>query len=185
MATGSAPGKVILFGEHAVVYGRPAIAAPVSQLAAIATVTAGEPGSGCVLDLSDIGETIPVTGGSIGQPLALAAQLALETLGVQSPDWRITVHSTIPISSGLGSGAATATAIVRALAAAAGQSLNAAFRPEQAAERPSPAALRVQVSRHHDGVAVQVLKRRGGWVAGPVQLSLDQLLRQTPEPRLS
>lgn len=126
MATGSAPGKVILFGEHAVVYGRPAIAAPVSQLAATAAVTAGEPGSGCVLDLSDLGETIPVTGASIGQPLALAARLALEALGVPSPDWRITVHSTIPISSGLGSGAAAATAIVRALAAAAGQSLDAA-----------------------------------------------------------
>ena len=126
MTTGSAPGKVILFGEHAVVYGRPAIAVPVSQLVATATVTPGAPGSGCVLDLSDIGETVPVTGASTGQPLALVTQLALEALDISPPDWRITLHSTIPVSSGLGSGAAAATAIVRAIAAAAGRSLTPA-----------------------------------------------------------
>ena len=126
MTTGSAPGKVILFGEHAVVYGRPAIAVPVSQVAATATVTPGAAGSGCVLDLTDIGETVPVSGESTMQPLALVTRLTLEALELPTPNWRIVLHSTIPVSSGLGSGAAAATAIVRAVAAAAGRSLTPA-----------------------------------------------------------
>ncbi len=126
MTTGSAPGKVILFGEHAVVYGRPAIAVPVSQVTATATVTPGAAGSGCVLDLSDIGETVPVSGESTLQPLALVTRLTLEALAIPTPDWRITLRSTIPVSSGLGSGAAAATAIVRAVAAAAGRSVTPA-----------------------------------------------------------
>ena len=44
MITASAPGKIILFGEHAVVYGRPAIAAPLSQVRATTQVRAGSDG---------------------------------------------------------------------------------------------------------------------------------------------
>jgi mevalonate kinase len=127
MMEASAPGKIILFGEHAVVYGRPAIAAPVTAVQATATVTPAAPGSGLLLELPDIGERVPVSGASTHVPLAMVAMLALQALGYDlTPDWTLTVRSTIPVASGLGSGAAAATAIVRVLAAAAGATLSPA-----------------------------------------------------------
>ena len=120
--TATAPGKVILLGEHAVVYGRPAIVVPVWQTVATAQVQAGEPGSGCVLVAHDLGETIRLRASGDEQPLALVARLALAELGiVGEPDWRIDLRSTIPIAGGLGSGAAISTALVRAIFAQAGQ----------------------------------------------------------------
>lgn len=127
MVQASASGKIILFGEHAVVYGRPAIAVPVRQVRAVATIAAGQPGSGLMLLLPDIGEQWPVTQQSTTQPLAHVAGLAASQLGLSPlPDWLITLRSTVPVASGLGSGAAAAAAIVRALAAAAGQPLTPA-----------------------------------------------------------
>ena len=124
MFQATAPGKIILFGEHAVVYGRPAIAAPVTGLQAAATVTPGQPGQGVVLELPDVGDRMTVTADAAGRPLAHVTALTLRALHLnQPPDWTITLHSTIPVASGLGSGAAAATAIVRCLAAAAGKSL--------------------------------------------------------------
>ena len=57
IGSGRAPGKVILFGEHAVVYGRPALAVPVTQVQAEAVVEAGEPGAGLTIVAADLGET--------------------------------------------------------------------------------------------------------------------------------
>lgn len=120
----SAPGKIILCGEHAVVYGRPAIAAPVNGVQATATVTPGTPGRGVVLALPDLGRQVALSRETAEQPLAHVAHLALKTLGLHATaDLTITLRSTIPVAGGLGSGAAAATAIVRSLAAAAGQSL--------------------------------------------------------------
>lgn len=124
MFQATAPAKIILFGEHAVVYGRPAIAVPVNRLQATATVTPGDPGRGVVLDLPDVGDRMTVTAEAAGQPLARVTALALQRLQLDPPpDWTITLRSTIPVASGLGSGAAAATAIVRSLAAAAGRAL--------------------------------------------------------------
>ena len=48
-ARATAPGKAILFGEHAVVYGQPAIAVPVTQVRATATIEPALPGQGLTL----------------------------------------------------------------------------------------------------------------------------------------
>ena len=122
MTTATAPGKVILAGEHAVVYGRPAIAAPVWQVVATATVELAAPGAGCTLVASDLGQVLQLTEAGDDEPLAVVARLALARLGVsREPDWRIELRSEIPIASGMGSGAALSTALVRAIFAQLGQ----------------------------------------------------------------
>jgi mevalonate kinase len=134
MTTATAPGKTILVGEHAVVYGRPAIAAPVWQVVATATVTDGPPGAGLRLRAPDVGiefhladEPGDAARGTV-QPLAVVTRLVLERLGLpaepgREPDWVVEVRSQIPIAGGLGSGAALSAALVRALFAHAGQPL--------------------------------------------------------------
>jgi mevalonate kinase len=115
MITASAPGKIILFGEHAVVYGRPAIAVPVMQVQATATIEPND--HGIVIHALDTLQTISIDSARFAptDPLAAIVQLTLKYLDRTSADLSITLRSTIPIASGLGSGAAVSVAIVRAL----------------------------------------------------------------------
>ncbi len=114
--TATAPGKIILFGEHAVVYGRPALAIPVSQVRATCRVEAGTPGSGILLRAPDIDRREYLSAAGDDDPLALAVRRTLQALGIATiPDLTLTVTSTIPIACGLGSGAAISAAIIRAL----------------------------------------------------------------------
>ncbi len=120
----TACGKIILFGEHAVVYGRPAIAVPVTQVQAMALI---EPSTrGLIIHAADLDRTIAVDAANSIDPLVSIVNLTLEHLNCPLPDLAITIHSTIPIASGLGSGAAVSTAIVRALAQWFGARLDAA-----------------------------------------------------------
>lgn len=135
MWEGKAPGKVILFGEHAVVYGRPAIAVPVNGVQAYVTVRPGARGSGIWLECCDLptasgGEMCryPIREAPAGDPLRVAVLLGLTYVGIppaQEPDLVLTITSTIPIARGLGSGAAVTTALLRALAAYFGRPLSA------------------------------------------------------------
>jgi mevalonate kinase len=116
MVEATAPGKVILFGEHAVVYGRAAIAVPVSQVRASAVVCAGDT-AGVRLRAPDLGADFLLGGPAEDEPLATAVRLIQAAAALpQLPDLTITVSSTIPIASGLGSGAAINAALIRALA---------------------------------------------------------------------
>jgi len=116
MVTASAPGKIILFGEHAVVYGQPALAAPVSQVQARAAVVPAR--RGCRLEAPDIHLQSDLADLPLNHPLAAAARAVFTELGIASPPpFRLRVTSSIPVASGLGSGAAVTVAVLRALSA--------------------------------------------------------------------
>lgn len=128
LAVGEAPAKVILTGEHAVVHGYPALAAPVTSLMARASVTIAPPGYGVQIIAHDMRRA-----SRLDEPepaliaLRTAVRLTLDRSQVtDEPDWMVQIRSDIPIARGLGSGAATATATVRAVARGTRLELNPA-----------------------------------------------------------
>ena len=93
---GWAPGKLILSGEHAVVYGEPAIAVPSSL------------GVGITLEEQDTPLVLP----NIDSRLTAAWKEILPPHG-----YKLSIVSDLPIGCGMGSSAAISIATLRALAA--------------------------------------------------------------------
>lgn len=113
----TAPGKIILFGEHAVVYGRPAIAVPVAEVQASAALHPAGSGAGFRITAPDLGKDYDLAEAGPNDPLAAIIQTTLQYLGQAAPpEATLQISSTIPLGRGLGSGAAISTAVVRALA---------------------------------------------------------------------
>jgi mevalonate kinase len=123
-AQASAPGKAILLGEHAVVYGRPALAVPVTRVQATATVTPGTD-EAFWIELPDVGRRYRFEAAPAEDPIAAAARMVLAQAGQAAlPGGTLRIESTIPVAAGLGSGAAVCTAAARALGAALGLALS-------------------------------------------------------------
>lgn len=107
MSVGRGLGKLIVLGEHSVVYGHPALAAAVS-LGTTVTLTP-RPGP-TALSTSDIRDD------RLNEALAVA--LPAEGFGV-------TITTELPVGRGMGSSAALTVALLRAAAAARGEALDA------------------------------------------------------------
>ncbi|MBF0778239.1 mevalonate kinase [Streptococcus cuniculi] len=113
IARGNSTGKIILMGEHAVVYGQPAIAMPFSAVQIMAEVQE----EGQALSVScDFYQGLVHEMPKIWESLKHAIRFSLYRIGAPTdPAIHIEIHSTIPAERGMGSSAAVAAAVARAL----------------------------------------------------------------------
>ncbi|MBI3737727.1 MAG: mevalonate kinase [Chloroflexi bacterium] len=127
----SAPGKIILFGEHAVVYGQPALAVPVTQVHADVEVL-DSPRAGIWINAPDIGLHAKLNSLPSDHPLAAVINNFFPHpnpspkigRGERGEGLEINITSTIPVASGLGSGAAVSVAMIRALSSTVNRPLS-------------------------------------------------------------
>jgi hydroxymethylglutaryl-CoA reductase len=101
----AAPGKVILLGEHAVVYGRTALAASIDRFVEV-TIAAGASSH-----LMAARHAVPLP----------ALERAAELTGLDPAGIAAAAAADLPAGVGLGSSAALSVALIRALARFAGQ----------------------------------------------------------------
>jgi mevalonate kinase len=100
-AVATAPGKVLLFGEHAVVYGHPALAAATDQRTRV--------------EVNCCGDRFTVNGYQIHDRHHSYLQKAVELLWTRKDAVRIQTDGGVPSASGTGSSAALTVAMVAAL----------------------------------------------------------------------
>ncbi len=147
MATSSAPGKVYLFGEHAVVYGEPAVPCAIERRARVTVDQRTDNGLHVhANDLTLDGFTVKYSGGvgdnpdiDVPEPLVESAMGYVEEALKQARDaaghpdagFDVQIESELPLGAGLGSSAAVVVAAIDA----ATRELGVTLDREELAER--------------------------------------------------
>ena len=158
MTTSSAPGKVYLFGEHAVVYGEPAVPCAVGVHASVTVdrrdeglrIRAGElsldgfaveyrPGTS-VPEIDAPADLLAAATSYVGEAVEQARAAAAERDADTATGFELTVDSDIPLGAGLGSSAAVVVATIDAVTRELGVTLpreelaDRAYRVEHAVQ---------------------------------------------------
>jgi mevalonate kinase len=121
-ATVSAPGKTILFGEHAAVYGYPALVTALDHRMKVTARASASLGRGTLrleIPALRIEKTVPLTNElhevrEPGDLAILAVAIGTADLGPRLVGLHLRIDSVIPPGSGFGSSAALAVAVVSA-----------------------------------------------------------------------
>ncbi len=111
-------GKSILFGEHAVVYGYPAIAVPIPALKTTVTIfpLIGKEQQVSIYDAPDLAISAKLSDLPENNVLVHAVKLFKDAYAISTiPSFRLKIKSHIPVASGLGSSASVSVGVVKAL----------------------------------------------------------------------
>ncbi|HGG57093.1 MAG TPA: mevalonate kinase, partial [Nannocystis exedens] len=110
--TAEAFGKVILLGEHSVVYGRPALAAGLPQGLQLRALPLPDSEAQNTLSIPAWALDVVLDRAS-DHPVVRAAIDVIETCGGPLTGWKITGETRLPAGAGLGSSAALTVALAR------------------------------------------------------------------------
>jgi mevalonate kinase len=126
LTTASAPGKIILFGEHAVVSGTAAIGGAIDLRAAVHVTD--EPGRVLITteDLALQGFSFDMTAGHIQSARAAHATRYISAVlrELDARDMQVSIKSSLPPAAGLGSSACIVVATVAAVSRHQGHNLS-------------------------------------------------------------
>jgi mevalonate kinase len=171
MSEGFGHGKLILLGEHSVVFGQPALAAGIPK----GVRATARPGAGRI--------QVPAWGidarAGDGSPVGTAAARLLERLAVRDLDF--VLEADIPSRAGLGSSAAMAVALARAARPdAPAADLLAAVSESETVFHGTPSGIDAAAALHG---GIGCFRLGEGWRPVPIQRRIKVCVGLSGKPR--